>query len=81
MEEINTNRIIILEKSVFNFRKIFTTISKKALFFTSLPFYWLLFFNYVLNWFDSRIFIFVVGVSIAMSLFGQGWGVIDWLVK
>jgi len=78
MEEINA---IAIEKSIFNFRKIFTTFSKKALFFTSLPFYWIIFFNYILNWFDLKFFIFVVMASAIMSFAGQSWGALDFFAR
>jgi len=70
-----------LEKSVNSFRNVFVTFSKRALFFTSLPFYWIVFFNYILNWFDYRFFAFVVIISAMMSFFGQGWGLLNFLVK
>ena len=77
----NVNGIIKVENTISNFGSIFATTGKKALFFTSLPFYWVVFFNYILNWFDFRLFAFVVIASAVMSIFGHSWGVIDWLAK
>lgn len=75
------NETIRIEKTIFKLRKIFITTSKRALFFTSLPFYWIVFFNYILKWFDYRVFIFVVVASAIMSVAGQSWGVIDYFAK
>jgi len=61
--------------------KIFASIGKKALFFTSVPFYWLVFFTKILNFFDMRFFIFVVVASIILSFFGKNWGLINILLK
>ncbi len=65
----------------FSFRKLFASISKKALFFTSVPFYWLVFFTKILNWFDVHFFVFVVVASIVLSFFGKNWGLLNILIK
>ena len=62
-------------------RRTNQSLSKKALFFTSVPFYWLVFFTKVLNFFDLRFFIFVVIASIIMSFLGKNWGVLNILLK
>ncbi|MEM4336708.1 MAG: hypothetical protein QXG86_01765 [Candidatus Woesearchaeota archaeon] len=72
--ETRTGLFLIFIRMLFN-------ASKRALFFTSLPFYWIIFFNYVIKWFDIKLFIFVVIVSGIMSFCGRSWGVIDWLIK
>lgn len=61
--------------------KIFASIGKKALFFTSVPFYWLVFFTKILNFFDMRFFVFVVVASIILSFFGKNWGLLNILLK
>lgn len=80
-ETVNVNQTGRIEHSLFSIRKALVGASKKAFFFISLPFYWLVFFNYILNFFDSRLFIFVVGASVFMSLIGQNWGVLNALLK
>lgn len=57
---------------------LFFTASKRALFFASMPVYWLVVFRLV-NWFDARFFAFVVAASIVMSHFGHGWGMLEML--
>ncbi|MBW2999933.1 hypothetical protein KY339_04620, partial [Candidatus Woesearchaeota archaeon] len=52
-------------------------LSKKALFITSMPFYWFIFFKYVINWFEIGMFLFVVLASFAISMLGMNWGVLD----
>ena len=62
-------------------RNMLAGISKKALFITSVPFYWFLFFNYILNWQSMGLFVFVVTASYMTSLSGHGWGLLNWLAK
>ena len=50
--------------------------SRKAFFLTSMPFYWLFLFRYILNWFDLKWFIIVVVLSAILSLSGKGWGIL-----
>ncbi len=64
-----------------SFGKKLAGLGKKALFFTSVPFYWLVFFTKIMNWFDLRFFIFVVAATIAMSIFGKNWGLLNILIK
>ena len=64
-----------------SFGKILASLGKKALFFTSVPFYWLVFFTKILNFFDMRFFVFVVAASIIMSFFGKNWGLLNILLK
>lgn len=49
---------------------------RKALFITSLPFYWLLVFKFVLGAFTMEVFAFSVLASWAFSLFDGGWGIL-----
>jgi len=64
-----------------SFGKLFASIGKKALFLTSMPFYWLVFFTRIMHWFDLHFFIFVVAASIALSVLGKNWGMIHFLAK
>ncbi len=68
-------------KEAFSFRKPLASLGKKALFFTSMPFYWLVFFTKVMHWFDARFFIFVIIASIVLSFWGKNWGLLHFLVK
>ena len=52
-------------------------ISKKAVFITSVPFYWFIIFRYIIGTFDIGLFIFIVGVSFFMSFFGINWGILN----
>jgi len=61
--------------------KTIAGLCKKALFFTSVPFYWLVFFTRVLHWYDAGFFVFVVAASIVISLLGKNWGLIHFLSK
>lgn len=51
-------------------------VSKRALFFTSVPFYWFLIFKF-LGVFDIKLFCFVAGASLMLSMLGYGWGVLN----
>ena len=62
-------------------RATIASFGKKALFFTSVPFYWLVFFTQVMRWYDTGFFIFVVAASIVLSLLGKNWGLIHFLSK
>jgi hypothetical protein len=64
-----------------SFGKVFASTGKKALFFTSVPFYWLVFFTKILNFFDMRFFVFVVVATIALTLMGKNWGLLNILLK
>ena len=77
----NVNDTARIGNAVSNAKSIFAATGKKALFFTSLPFYWIVFFSYIMNWFDFRLFAFVVIASAVMSIFGQSWGALDWLAR
>ena len=70
------------KKSKFSekFRSFFKWTSKKAVFITSVPFYWFIIFRYV-NWFDTGFFLFVVMASFAMSFAGSGWGIFNSLAR
>jgi len=54
-----------------------TSLGKRALFFTSVPFYWGLFFHVLLGWFNPFVFGAVVIGSFAASMMGSGWGLLD----
>ncbi len=62
-----------------SFRRTLINQSKRALFFTSVPFYWLIFFTYLLKWFDLNLFVLVNVGTMAMSYFGIGWGLLNGL--
>ena len=63
-----------------SFRRTLINQCKRALFFTSVPFYWLIFFIYLLNWFDMSYFIMVNVASVVLSYYGMGWGLLDSLM-
>ncbi len=60
-------------------RATIASLGKKALFFTSVPFYWLVFFTQVMRWYDTSFFVFVVAASIVLSLMGKNWGILHFL--
>lgn len=60
---------------------LFKWISKKAVFITSVPFYWFIIFRYFLGSFDAGLFIFIIAASFIMSFFGSGWGLLNGLVR
>jgi len=67
-------------KEIFTWKNacsFFRWISKKAIFITSVPFYWFIIFQYVVGWFEVNFFIFVVCASIVMSFIGGGWGILN----
>ena len=57
------------------------SIGKKALFVTSVPFYWLVFFTRILQWYDANFFIFVVIASMVLSVLGKNWGILHFLAR
>jgi len=57
---------------------IFSIISKRAFFITSMPFYWLVYFKFILETFDARLFTFVVIASYGLSYFNHSWGILNW---
>lgn len=69
------------KKKTESLRIMLNELSKKALFITSVPFYWFIIFTYILNWQSTSMFIFAVGTSYLTSLFGQGWGLLNWLAR
>ena len=70
-----------VKEVAFSFRNTITGLCKKALFFTSVPFYWLVFFTKIMHFYDANFFVFVVVASIVMSFFGKNWGVLHFLIK
>ncbi len=57
---------------------IFSLISRRAFFITSMPFYWLVCFKFILETFDARLYTFVVVASFALSYFNHSWGILNW---
>ncbi|MFC1691382.1 hypothetical protein ACFL0W_04335 [Nanoarchaeota archaeon] len=95
MQLVSENRVLETYEHSFaeQFRSLFSlftlkrstsaskiNIGKKAAFITSLPFYWLIFFN-LIGYFDVKLFSFTIISSIIMSLFGKSWGILDNLVR
>lgn len=70
-----------VKEAKFPLREILASISRKALFLVTMPFYWLVFFTRLMNWFDLHFFVFVVAVSIALSIFGKNWGLLHFLAR
>ncbi|MBD3313776.1 hypothetical protein GF345_05010 [Candidatus Woesearchaeota archaeon] len=58
-------------------RSYFRELSKKALFITSVPFYWFILFKYVVGSFNPAFFVFVVLASGLLSFTGSNWGVLN----
>ncbi|PIN87169.1 hypothetical protein COV19_01095 [Candidatus Woesearchaeota archaeon CG10_big_fil_rev_8_21_14_0_10_44_13] len=59
------------------FRSFLKWISKKAVFITSVPFYWFIIFRYIVGSIEMNLFIFIVAASFVMSSFGNGWGLLN----
>jgi hypothetical protein len=62
-------------------RSFFNGLCKKAIYITSVPFYWFIIFKYCLGWFNPGFFIFVIICSIVLSLGGGSWGILNFGVR
>ncbi|MFO8016201.1 MAG: hypothetical protein R6U32_03790 [Candidatus Woesearchaeota archaeon] len=60
---------------------LFKWAGKKAVFITSVPFYWLIIFRHVLHWYDAGFFAFVVIASLLLSMLGGSWGIMQGLAR
>jgi len=73
--------LLLRQKEAFPLWETIASLGKKALFVTSVPFYWLVFFTKILQWYDANFFIFVVIASMVLSVLGKNWGILHFLVK
>lgn len=69
------------QKSAERLRSFFSGLSKKAMFITSVPFYWFIIFKYLIGWFNPGFFVFVIACSMLLSIGGGNWGILNGLVK
>ena len=58
-------------------RSFFNGLGKKAVYITSVPFYWFIIFKYIMGWFNPGFFIFVILCSIILSVGGGSWGILN----
>jgi hypothetical protein len=71
------------DKNTFSRRlnSFFSGLSKKAVFITSVPFYWFIIFKYIVGSFNPAFFVFVIVCSIIISQFGGNWGIMNALMR
>lgn len=69
------------QRTAGRLRSFFSELSKKAMFITSVPFYWFIIFKYMIGWFDMGFFVFVIGCSMILSMTGGNWGMLNGLMK
>ncbi len=81
VEKVQVKEVKQEFKVPVSFGQKIASFGKRALFLTSVPFYWLVFFTKILNFFDMKFFIFVVAASMVLSLLGKNWGILHFLVK
>lgn len=62
-------------------RSFFNGLCKKAVYITSVPFYWFIIFKYLIGWFNPGFFIFVIICSIMLSIGGGSWGILNFGIR
>ncbi|MCX6707618.1 MAG: hypothetical protein NT001_05775 [Candidatus Woesearchaeota archaeon] len=62
-------------------RSFFNGLCKKAVYITSVPFYWFIIFKYMMGWFNPGFFMFVILCSIILSVGGGSWGILNFGIR
>ena len=62
-------------------RSFFNGLCKKAVYITSVPFYWFIIFKYIMGWFNPGFFVFVILCSVILSVSGGSWGILNFGVR